>query len=207
MLSVINSDVANMRSVMNTLKRLEIAAEVVSTPDELRHAERLILPGVGAFGAGMAGLRSRGLIEPIRDHAAQGTPILGICLGMQLLFESSDESVDQGGAEGIGVLPGHIVRFPNFVDKTLKVPHIGWNQLTHNGKSDLLANVPDGGYAYFVHSFYAEAAPDVIIACTDYGLSFPSVVGHKNVFGAQFHPEKSQGVGLRLLLNFAAMTI
>lgn len=206
MLSVINSDVANMRSVLNTLQRLAIPAQVVSTAAEVAQAERLILPGVGAFGAGMAGLRARGLIEPIREQAARGVPILGICLGMQLLFERSAESIDQGEAEGLGLLPGQIVRFPAFADKALKVPHIGWNQLTHQGDSALLANVPNGGYAYFVHSYYAETTPDTIIACTDYGLAFPAVVGQRNVFGAQFHPEKSQGVGLRLLLNFNAMT-
>lgn len=201
MLSVVHSDVANLRSVMNTLRRLNIDAELVSTPDQVDRAERIILPGVGAFSAGMAGLQSRGLIEPLREQAARGTPILGICLGMQLLFESSEE---HGEFEGLGLLPGRIVRFP--ADGP-KVPHIGWNQLQQSGQSALLKGVPDGGYAYFVHSYYALTPPDVVLACTDYGLPFPAVVGRENVFGAQFHPEKSQGVGLRLLSNFATMSL
>jgi glutamine amidotransferase len=186
---------------MNSLRRLSIDAELVSTPDEIERAERIILPGVGAFSAGMAGLQSRGLIEPLREQAARGTPILGICLGMQLLFEGSEEL---GEYEGLGLLPGRIVRFP--ADGP-KVPHIGWNQLQHTGRSALLSGVPDGGYAYFVHSYYAVTPPDLVLACTDYGLPFPSVVGQGNVYGAQFHPEKSQGVGLRLLTNFATMSL
>ncbi len=201
MLSVVHSDVANLRSVMNTLRRLKIDAELISTPDEIERAERIILPGVGAFSAGMVGLHSRGLVEPLREQAARGTLILGICLGMQLLFESSEEL---GTFEGLGLLPGRIVRFP--ADGP-KVPHIGWNQLQHTGKSGLLAGVPDGGYAYFVHSYYAVTPPELVLACTDYGLPFPAVVGRDNVFGAQFHPEKSQGAGLRLLANFATMSV
>ncbi len=200
MLSVVHSDVANLRSVMNTLRRLNIDAELVSTPEAVERAERIILPGVGAFSAGMAGLRSRGLVEPLREQAARGTLILGICLGMQLLFEGSEEL---GAFEGLGLLSGRIVRFPT---DGPKVPHIGWNQLQHTGQSKLLAGVPNDGYAYFVHSYYAVTPADVVLACTDYGLPFPSVVGRNNVFGAQFHPEKSQGVGLRLLSNFANMS-
>ncbi len=199
MLAVVNSDVANLRSVLNTLKRLEIEARVINTPDELTDADHIILPGVGAFGAGMDGLHTRGLIDSLHNHAAKGTPILGICLGMQLLFDSSEEL---GDFAGIGLLPGRIVRFP---DNGLKVPHIGWNQLQHDGQSPLLVGVPDGGYAYFVHSYYALTSPEITTASTKYGISFPAVVGRNNVFGAQFHPEKSQGVGLRLLMNFASL--
>ncbi|MHB8626266.1 MAG: imidazole glycerol phosphate synthase subunit HisH [Aggregatilineales bacterium] len=201
MLSVVHSDVANLRSVMNTLRRLKIDAELVSTPNEVERAERIILPGVGAFSAGMAGLHARSLVEPLREQAARGTLILGICLGMQLLFDRSEEL---GEFEGLGLLPGRIVRFPT---DGPKVPHIGWNQLQHTGKSTLLAGVPDGGYAYFVHSYHAVTPPELVLACTDYGLPFPAVVGQDNVFGAQFHPEKSQGVGLRLLANFATMSV
>jgi len=201
MLKIINSDVANLRSVTNTLAHLNIPHEIVNDAAGLRDAERIILPGVGAFGAGMNGLHQRGVVEALHEAAARGTPILGVCLGMHLLFESSEEL---GQFAGLGLLPGHVIRLPG--DK-LKVPHIGWNQLCHDGQSTLLAGVPNGGYAYFVHSYYANTTPDLTIATTDYGIAFPSVVGRGNVFGAQFHPEKSQGVGMRLLVNFAGMTI
>ena len=201
MLKIVNSDVANLRSVVNTLTHLNIPHEIVDDAAGLHDAERIILPGVGAFGAGMEGLHRRGVVEALREQAARGTPILGVCLGMHLLFESSEEL---GQFEGLGLLPGHVIKLPA---KDLKVPHIGWNQLCHAGKSALLAGVPDGGYAYFVHSYYADTTPDQVIATTDYGLPFPSVVGRGNVFGAQFHPEKSQGVGMRLLANFASMRV
>ncbi len=200
-IAVIDPSVANLRSVLNTLAHLHIAAYVAYTPDDLARAKKIILPGVGAFSAGMDGLHARDFIEPIRDHAARGTPILGICLGMQLLFEASDEMGDHAG---LGLLPGRVVRFPT---TELKVPHVGWNQLIHHGDSPLLNGVPADGYAYFVHSYYADTPPDVTLARTDYGIAFPSVVGRGSVFGAQFHPEKSQGVGLRLLRNFAELAI
>lgn len=201
MIAVIDSGVANLRSVLNALNFLHIDAQIAHTPADLDQANRIILPGVGAFAAGMDGLRKRGFIEPVRERAAQGTPILGICLGMQLLFEASEE---MGEHTGLGLLPGRIIRFPA---KGPKVPHVGWNQLTPtetSRASALLSGIPTGGYAYFVHSYYAATpVPDVVLATADYGLPFPAIVGHGNVFGAQFHPEKSQGVGLRLLKNFA----
>jgi glutamine amidotransferase len=200
MLAVVDSGVANLRSVMNTLKHLGADAHVAHTPADLHHADRIILPGVGAFAAGMAQLRQRGFIEPLRDYAKQGVPILGICLGMQLIFDCSEE---MGTHEGLGLLPGQVVRFPT---DGPKVPHIGWNQLHHNGESALLKGVPAGGYAYFVHSYYVRVpSPDMVLASTDYGIDFPAVVGKGNVFGAQFHPEKSQHTGLKLLTNFMEM--
>ncbi len=201
MIAVIDSGVANLRSVLNTLNHLNIEAYIAHSPDQLANAEKLILPGVGAFAAGMDFLKTRGFVDPLRARAAAGTPILGICLGMQLLFEASEE---MGEHAGLGLLPGRVVRFPTAGPK---VPHVGWNQLVHDEQAPLLQGVPISGYAYFVHSYYA-ATPDprLILASTDYGLSFPAVVGRGNVFGAQFHPEKSQGVGLRLLRNFAEMS-
>jgi glutamine amidotransferase len=202
MIAVVNSKVANLRSVMNTLKFLKIEARVAYTPQDLDGADRIILPGVGAFSAGMDGLRTCGFVEVLRERAAHGTPVLGICLGMQLLFEASEE---MGDWEGLGILPGRIVRFPVGGPK---VPQIGWNQLEVKRDSPLLQGIRSGGYAYFVHSYYAALSePGTLLASADYGIDFPAIVGHGSVFGAQFHPEKSQGVGLRLLKNFAEMPL
>jgi len=200
MIAVIDSGVANLRSVANALKHLGATARIADAPGDLTGADRIILPGVGAFAAGMTQLRNRGFVEPLRDLARQGVPILGICLGMQLLFERSEE---MGDTEGLGLLNGSIVRFP--VDGP-KVPHIGWNQLRQHGAPPLLKGVPVGSYAYFVHSYYAQvASPDMILADTSYGIDFPAVVGQGSVYGAQFHPEKSQYTGLKLLANFMEM--
>ncbi len=200
MIAVVDSGVANLRSVSNALNHLGATMKIAHTPDDLHGADKIILPGVGAFAAGMEQLNRRGFVEPLRALARQGVPILGICLGMQLLFERSEE---MGETEGLGLLPGTIVRFPT---DGPKVPHIGWNQLQHKGNTLLLNGVPAGGYAYFVHSYYAAVpSPEMILATTDYGIDFPAVVGCNNVFGAQFHPEKSQHTGLRLLTNFMEM--
>lgn len=156
----------------------------------------LVLPGVGAFGDGMAELRRRGLLAPLRRWAAAGRPLLGICLGMQLLFQGSEE---MGRHRGLGLLPGRVVRFP---PGRLKVPHVGWNQLRLR-QHPLLAGIDEGAYAYFVHSYYAQPAePGDVLATAGYGLEFAAVVGRGRVWGAQFHPEKSQEVGLRLLANY-----
>lgn len=200
MIVVIDSGVANLRSVVNTLTHIGAQPKIAHTPADLKGAAKVILPGVGAFSAGMRTLRERGFVEPVREIAAHGVPLLGICLGMQMLFERSYE---MGDFEGLGLLRGAIVRFP---DNGPKVPHIGWNQLIHDGSSPLLRGVPSGGYAYFVHSYYAQPAdPAATLACTDHGISFPAVVGRGNVFGAQFHPEKSQATGQTLLRNFLEM--
>jgi imidazole glycerol-phosphate synthase subunit HisH len=200
MLVVIDSGVANLRSVGNALHHLGVEHRIAHTPADLDGAEKIILPGVGAFSAGMDKLRTAGFIEPLRNYAARGLPILGICLGMQLLYERSEE---MGNYEGLGLLPGAVVRFPTIGPK---VPHIGWNQLEHDGSAPLLKDIPVGSYAYFVHSYYVDTtSPDTILAKTDYGIDFPAVVGRGNVFGAQFHPEKSQYTGLKLLKNFVEM--
>lgn len=196
---IVYSPVANLKSVQNTLHHLGIPHRVAYTPDDLHGAQKLLLPGVGAFRAGMEGLRKDGMITPIRQMVADGTPIIGICLGMQLLFEVSEEL---GEYEGLGLLPGRVVRFPT---DGPKVPQIGWNQLNLCAPSPLLTGLKSGGYAYFVHSYYAAADPSLILATCDYGIDFPAIVGRGNVFGAQFHPEKSQGVGLRLLKNYAEL--
>ncbi len=200
MIAVIDSGVANLRSVANALNHLGASMKIAHTPADLNGADKIILPGVGAFGAGMAQVRARGFVEPLREYVARGVPLLGICLGMQMLFE---RSLEMGDFEGLGLLKGIVVRFP--VDGP-KVPHIGWNRLKPTCQSPLLRNIPAGGYAYFVHSYYAQpATPDTILATSDYGIDFPAVVGAGNVFGAQFHPEKSQKTGLQLLRNFIEM--
>ncbi len=198
-IAMIDYGAGNLRSVRNAFAYLGAEVITASNPDQLAGAEKIVLPGVGAFGAGMAALRAAGFEEPIRAAAAAGTPLLGICLGMQFLFECSDE---MGQHTGLGLLPGQVTRFPQ---NGLKVPHMGWNTLRVRRASPLLQGI-DAGYAYFVHSYYVEAAnPDDVLADTDYGLSFASVVGRGNIFGIQPHPEKSQQVGLRILRNFLEM--
>jgi glutamine amidotransferase len=196
MIAIVDYGVGNLRSVQKGLERVGAEAVVTSAPEVLDAALGVILPGVGAFGDAMANLRSRRLLQPVLRQVEQGKPLLGICLGMQLLF---DESEEMGRHPGLGLLPGRVVRFP---EGELKVPHIGWNQLQH-GQSPLLEGVAPGAYAYFVHSYYAvPQEPGDVLAWTEYGVEFASVVGRDRVWGAQFHPEKSQEVGLRLLQNF-----
>jgi glutamine amidotransferase len=206
MIAIIDYGAGNLRSVRNTLTYLGAGELVtVSTPDQLNGADKIVLPGVGAFGAGMDALREAGFEEPIKEKVAAGVPLIGICLGMQYLFESSDE---MGDHKGLGLLSGRVTRFPEdtLQAQGLKIPHMGWNQLHTRRASPLLAGIASGGYAYFVHSYYVEAgdASDVL-ATTDYGIDFPSVVGRGNVFGIQPHPEKSQIVGQQILKNFLEM--
>ncbi len=197
MIAIVDYGAGNLRSVQNTLKHVGAETKTVSKPSELDGADKIVLPGVGAFGAGMAALRESGFIEPIIAATKAGIPLLGICLGMQYLFETSEE---MGIHQGLGLLPGRVVKFP---PNGPLVPHIGWNQLHIRQANPLLRGVNEGDYAYFVHSYYVEAAdPNDILASTDYGLNYASVVGRGNIFGIQCHPEKSQHVGQRILRNF-----
>ena len=202
MLAVIDYGAGNLRSVLHALNYLGVQEmRLVQTPDELSGADKIILPGVGAFGAGMQKLREQQLIEPIKQAVRSGVPYLGICLGMQFLFDYSDE---MGTFEGFSLLPGRVTRFPE--RPTLKVPHMGWNQLTPTHDTPLLKNITTDSYAYFVHSYYCLPADlnDVMItAC--YGEDFCVGVQHDNIYGVQFHPEKSQKTGLQLLTNFLEM--
>ncbi len=191
----------NLRSVQKAFESLGARARVTASPAAVRRAGRLVLPGVGAFGDAMRELRRRRLVEPLVERLRAGVPFLGLCLGLQLLFETSEESP---GVRGLGVLAGRVRRIPRR-PATLKVPHIGWNQLTRRTRCPLLRGVADGAFVYFVHSYYAAPAePAVVAARTTYGCAFPSVVWTDNVAATQFHPEKSQRVGLTMLRNFVS---
>jgi imidazole glycerol-phosphate synthase subunit HisH len=201
MIAIIDYGAGNLRSVRNALAYLGAQVFTAAHPEHLEGAEKIVLPGVGAFGAGINALRQAGFEEPLKQAVAAGVPLLGICLGMQYLFESSDE---MGQHRGLGLLPGRVTRFPA---NGPKVPHMGWNQLHIQQPDGLLAGVASGAYAYFVHSYYVEgASPEDVIATTEYGLDYPSVVGRGSVWGIQPHPEKSQAVGLRILRNFVEMS-
>lgn len=201
MIAVIDYETSNLRSVLHALNHLGAAARVAAAPDDLAGARAIVLPGVGAFGAGMARLRARGFEPAIREAVERGVPLLGICLGMQFLFEVSEE---QGEHTGLGLLAGRVIRFPALPG--LKVPHMGWNQLQPVQESPLLTGIAPGDYAYFVHSYLcAPTDPADVLATCDYGVAFPAVVVRDNVYGVQFHPEKSQAVGLRLLHNFVTI--
>ncbi|MBI4355737.1 MAG: imidazole glycerol phosphate synthase subunit HisH [Candidatus Omnitrophica bacterium] len=209
MIVVVDYGMGNLRSVSKALERLGAQVRLTSDPDEVAEAEKLLLPGVGAFGAAMAELQRRHLIEPITAAIGRGTPYLGICLGLQLLFEDSEENP---GIPGLGVLRGTVKRFPS--DSSLKVPHMGWNQVIRYQTSDirpqdgcpLLNGIPEKSFFYFVHSYYADPADRSLVALeSDYGLRFPAMIGRERLFATQFHPEKSQALGLRLLENFLSL--
>lgn len=199
MLAVIDYGAGNLRSVLHSLKHLGAEnMQLVRTPEELEGAEKIILPGVGAFGASMQQMHKQELVEPVRQAIADGIPYLGICVGMQMLFDVGEE---MGEHEGMGILAGRVVRFPHFEDR--KVPHMGWNQLDIKKESGLLADLSEENYAYFVHSYYcAPDNHDDIVASVDYGVDFTAIVQRDNIYGVQFHPEKSQKTGLQILTNF-----
>jgi glutamine amidotransferase len=207
-IAVIDYGVGNLRSVYKALEAVGAPVEVVTGPAGLSAASGIVLPGVGAFGDAAANLRAAGFEAPLRSAIAAGTPLLGICVGMQLLF---DESHEMGCHPGLGVMPGTVERFPaemrSMDGRLLKVPQIGWNQLRLAFSQDpLLSGVADGAYAYFVHSYYCAALdPACILASTDFGITYASVVRSGAVWGIQCHPEKSQTVGLRILANFAGI--
>jgi imidazole glycerol-phosphate synthase subunit HisH len=197
-LVIVDYGVGNLRSAQKAFEHLGQPALVTSDAAQIASAPAVVLPGQGAFGTCMANLEQAGLVEPVVAAARSGRPFLGICVGMQILFEESEESP---GVPGLGVFRGKVVRFPHRAD--LKVPHMGWNRLRLKKRVPALAEVADGDYVYFVHSFHPEPAdPDVIATTTDYGVEFVSSVGRDNVYAGVFHPEKSQHVGLKLLSGF-----
>lgn len=201
-IAIIDYGMGNLRSVQKAFERLGHAAEVTGDAERITRAPGVVLPGVGAFAACMTNLGAAGLVEPVKQVIRAGRPFLGICLGMQLLFEESEEF---GPVRGLGVLPGRVVRFmPD--DPALKVPHMGWNELHVARPMPALAGIESGASVYFVHSYYpVPADPTLVATTTTYGPEFASSVARDNIFACQFHPEKSQRVGLRLLENFAAV--
>ncbi|MEX2112046.1 MAG: imidazole glycerol phosphate synthase subunit HisH [Pirellulales bacterium] len=201
MIAIIDYQMGNLRSVQKGFEKVGHQATITGDHQVLARAEKIVLPGVGAFGDAIAELKRRDLVQPIRDAVAAGKPFLGVCLGMQLLL---DVSYEGGTHEGLGILPGEVVRFD--LPAEYKVPHMGWNQLNFRSPSPLVAGLDDGVYCYFVHSYYVVPRdPSVIATETDYGGPFCSTIRRDNLFATQFHPEKSQQNGLRMLANFAQL--
>ena len=201
MIALIDYDAGNMKSVEKALQLIGQEKEVTRDPQRILGADRVILPGVGSFGDAMENLHRFGLVEVIREVVRRKTPFLGICLGLQLLFEQSQESP---GVKGLGILEGEIVRIP--AGEGLKIPHMGWNSLEYPGRGRLFAGIPENSYVYFVHSYYLRAKdPSIVKAVTRYGVEIHASVEKGNLFACQFHPEKSSDVGLQILKNFVAV--
>ena len=206
MLAIVDYGRGNLRSVQNGFRQVGVNAEISEDPETVAKADGVVFPGVGAFRDCMQNLASRGLDEALRQVIDQGKPVLAICVGMQALLSESDEF---GITPGLDIVEGQVRRFPQRLDadSRLKVPHMGWNQLRFHRLCPLLNGLPDRVYTYFVHSYYAvPAEPAVVAASTDYGVEFASVLWRDNLYATQFHPEKSQSWGLRILRNFAELT-
>jgi glutamine amidotransferase len=201
MVAIVDYGAGNIKSVENAVRFLGHEAVLTRDPAVILSADHVILPGVGAFGDAMTRLIKYGLDDVLREVAGRGIPLLGICLGLQLLFESSEESP---GAQGLGILKGHILRIPDGEGR--KVPQIGWNDLTYPNPGKLFAGLPEGTYVYFVHSYYLRAEdPSIVTARTRYGVDIDASVESGNVFACQFHPEKSEAAGMKILQNFLAI--
>jgi len=195
---LIDAGTGNLRSVQKALESVGANVTRTDDPKKVLSASCVVLPGVGAFGDFMSGLRARGLEDAVKKVVARNVPMLGICVGMQALFEVGKE---MGEHAGLGLLNGSVVRFDDSL--SVKIPHTGWNQVEVRKEAPLFYGVNDGAYVYFNHSYFCEASdPSDVIGVTDYGIKYASAVQHGNVFGVQFHPEKSQSVGLRILKNF-----
>ena len=201
MIAIIDYDAGNLRSVEKALLSLGETPVITRDRKTILKADKVILPGVGSFGDAMGKLEQYGLVDVIHETVDQGTPFLGICLGLQLLFESSEESP---GAEGLGILKGKILKIPS--SPGLKIPHMGWNSLQLQNNGRLFRNIPQDTYVYFVHSYYLQAQePEIVKAVTGYGTEIHASVEKDNVFACQFHPEKSGKYGLEILKNFAEL--
>jgi imidazole glycerol-phosphate synthase subunit HisH len=205
LIAVVDYGMGNLRSVEKALELLGQDACVTASPQVIQSADRVILPGVGAFGAAMDNLRSSGLEDSVINSIGSGKPFLGICLGMQLLLEESDE---QGSHTGLGVIAGRVERFAEtHGSPTLKIPHMGWNSIQIKKLCPLFDGVDDDSMVYFVHSYYAVPQDDVVAATTNHGIDYCSVLWKDNVFATQFHPEKSGTIGLKMLANFAEVRL
>jgi len=206
MIAIIDYGMGNLRSVQKGFEKVGFEAVVTSEPNVVLEADRVVLPGVGAFRDCMKNLEEGGFIEPILRVIREGRPFLGICLGLQLLFTESEEF---GLHAGLNVIPGRVVRFPEGMrqdDEELKVPHMGWNQISVKRRPQAFAGIPDGAAFYFVHSYYVRPEdPSVVATTTDYGMEFCSSIWNDNIVATQFHPEKSQEQGLAILKNFGEM--
>lgn len=202
MIRIIDYGVGNLFSLRSSLRAIGIDADYTGNPAEIRKADKLILPGVGAFRDAREALRSTGLDRVVQEEAGKGKPLMGICLGMQMLF---DRSYEYGEYEGLGLIPGEIVPMEGRIPKDLPIPHIGWNELMLKQSSPLMKNTANGDYVYFVHSYYAETPAEYVIATTDYGVEMTAAVQKDNVYGCQFHPEKSSEVGLSILKAFCEL--
>ncbi|HIX68353.1 MAG TPA: imidazole glycerol phosphate synthase subunit HisH [Candidatus Anaerostipes excrementavium] len=201
MIAIIDYDAGNIKSVEKALQYLGEKAVITRDRDEILKSDKVILPGVGAFGDAMEKLKQYGLVETIHEVVDRQIPFLGICLGLQLMFESSEEAP---GVEGLGLLPGKILRIPK--KDGMKIPHMGWNDLKIKEGSKLFAGLEEDPYVYFVHSFYLQAEdPSIVAATTEYGVTIHASVEKDHIFACQFHPEKSSTVGLQILRNFIAL--
>lgn len=223
MIAIVDYGVGNLRSVYKAFETISaqaksdgvsIPVDIVDRPTDFTRWRAVVLPGQGAFGDSIDNLRGQGFERPLLDYVEAGLPLLGICVGMQLLFDGSEE---MGEHEGLHIIPGRVRRFPEGMpdpaatlpNRTLRVPQIGWNQLhLHNADDPLVSNIPDGSYAYFAHSYWCDAeSPDAVLSYTEYGIQYPSLVRYKNAWGIQPHPEKSHTIGLRILSNFMRSVI
>lgn len=201
MIAIIDYDAGNLRSVEKALMFLGQDVIVSRNPEQILSADKVILPGVGSFGDAMENLHKFHLVETIQKVVKKNIPFLGICLGLQLMFESSDETP---GIKGLGILKGKILKIPD--KQGLKIPHVGWNSIEINPKSKLFAGIPNQSYVYFVHSYYLQATDEAVVAATtEYSTHIHAAVECGNVFACQFHPEKSSSIGLQILSNFANM--
>lgn len=203
MITIIDYGVGNIFSLYQSFKAIGAEVELTGDFEKIRNADKIVLPGVGAFGDAAKILFDTGLADLIKSEVNKGKPLLGICLGMQLLFEKSYE---YGEYEGLGFIKGSVKPIADVIPSDLKIPHIGWNSLTYPNKSRLFDNTPEGSFVYFVHSFYADTPEENIIAMTEYGAPLTAAVASGNVYGAQFHPEKSGDVGLDILKAFYERT-
>lgn len=204
MIVIIDYGMGNLKSVSNALNHLNIENKISDDINEIRNADGLILPGVGAFPDAMETIEEKGLDKVIKEEVQKGKPLLGICLGMQLLFEKSYEGVEKNG---LGLIKGNIVKMNEDKENSIKIPHIGWNNLVYNKKHSIINNIEEGKFVYYVHSYYAQSYNDEdLIAYSEYGDNkIPGLVSHNNVIGAQFHPEKSGEYGLEMLKNFGEL--